>query len=557
MWWNSDAKSSKAWTETPLPTKTLMKKTNLICASLFLMMSVVMAEESRKPNILVILTDDLGYSDLGCYGSEIDTPNLNRLAAKGLRFSQFYNTAKCHSSRVSLLTGRWCHQAGDIGMKRAVTIPEILRPAGYSTLMCGKWHLQNEPTDFGFDRFFGHLSGSTYYYKGDATFRLNGSAWKVPNSGFYTTVAKVDHALGFLNEARESKKPWFLYMAFNAPHAPLQPLKEDYEKYLGRYDVGWDAIRAQRFEKQQELGLFPRTTQASPRPSSIPAWSEISADRKSWEARRMTALAAMIDRVDQEIGRLLADIEARGELDHTLILFFSDNGACPYDRKSYGMDRKPYEPGANWSDSTAWAWARNSPFRFYKQNQHEGGIATPAIVHWPAGLKTQPGTIVHQAAHLVDVLPTLAEVAGAEIPTTFPGRSPSPLAGISLTPIFDGAPPTSRPPIHLHFNTDRGLRDGDWKIVSFRENPWELYNIAEDRTEIRNLAKTHPEIVSRLAARWHDMATHILQLPEAQRGPVKQKQGPDTHPEWTHFRKPLKPSASGKPTPQGRQESAK
>ncbi|MFZ9938162.1 MAG: sulfatase-like hydrolase/transferase, partial [Luteolibacter sp.] len=203
-------------------------------------------QASARPNVLLILTDDLGYSDLGCYGSEIETPVLDRLAAKGLRFSHFYNTAKCHSSRVSLLTGRWCRQAGDESMKRAVTIPEILRPAGYFTAMAGKWHLSKEPTDFGFERFFGHLSGACNYYKGDRTFRLNGQPWQVPDAGFYTTVTNTDFALRFLKEAREAEKPWFLYLAYNAPHAPIQPLEEDYERYRSRYLQGWDEIRRQR-----------------------------------------------------------------------------------------------------------------------------------------------------------------------------------------------------------------------------------------------------------------------------------------------------------------------
>ena len=531
-------------------------KSALLWASLCLLASDAIAA-SRRPNCLVILTDDLGYSDLGSYGSEIDTPNLDRLAAKGLRFSQFSNTAKCHSSRVSLLTGRWCKQAGDITMERAITLPEILRPAGYTTLMSGKWHLHGEPGDYGFDRHFGHLSGSTDYFKGDASFRLNGAPWKVPAAGFYTTTAKVDYAIEFLEEARTKEKPWFLYLAFNAPHAPLQALRQDYEKYLGRYDAGWDVIRTARCKKQATLGLFDAPAEVSPRPKHIPAWNELSETRKSWEARRMTALAAMIDRVDQEIGRLLRNIEARGELDDTIILFFSDNGACPYDRKSPGADRQPYEPGAAWSDSTGWAWARNAPFRFYKQNQHEGGIATPAIVHWPAGLKTKPGTVVHQPAHLVDVLPTLAELADVEIPTKFPGRNPSPLAGISLAPIFAGQSLGSRPPIHLLFDTDRGLRDGDWKIVSFRGNPWELYQISKDRAETHDVAKNHPDLVERLSARWHDIAAKEQMMPESERRLPRRQRESKTHPEWTNFRKPLNPEASGKTEPQGRRAEAK
>ncbi len=497
------------------------------------------ASGATRPNVLLILTDDLGFSDLGCYGGEIDTPNIDQLAKQGLRFTQFYNTAKCHSSRVSLLSGRWCRQAGDESLSRAVTIPEVLRPAGYFTAMSGKWHLQKEPTDWGFQRFFGHLSGACNYYKGDASFRLNGQPWTVPKRGFYTTVAKVDHALNFLNEARKAGQPWFLYLAFNAPHAPLQPLEEDYRKYLGRYDIGWDVVRAERAAKQKALSLFEQELAMAARPDHIPAWESLAPERKSWEARRMAAYAALIDRVDQELGRLLADVKAKGELENTLILFFSDNGACPYDRRSVGVEQQPYQPETLWSDSTGWAWARNTPFRYYKQNQFEGGISTPAIIHWPAGLKTQPGGLIHTPAHLVDVLPTLAEVTGAALPASWPGRELTPLAGVSLKPLLDAQPLRSRPPIHLLFNTDRGLREGDWKLVSFQGEPWQLYDLANDRAETQNLAAKHPEKVQQMAATWHEMAEHVLKAPAKERQPVASEASGQRHREWTPFHQPL------------------
>ncbi|MEI6536241.1 MAG: sulfatase-like hydrolase/transferase, partial [Verrucomicrobiaceae bacterium] len=400
-----------------------MKLTLPIIASLLIAaFASIRAETAKRPNILVILADDLGFSDIGCYGSEIATPNLDQLASDGLRFTQFYNTAKCHSSRVSLLSGRWCRQAGDESLRRAAIIPEVLGKSGYFTAMAGKWHLEKEPTNFGFDRYFGHLSGATNYYKGDDSFRLNGQTWAVPDKGFYTTVANVDHAIEFLGEAREAKKPWFLYLAFNAPHAPLQPLEADYKRYLGKYDAGWDVMRAARVEKQLQTGLFGKTIEASPRPDHVPSWDSMTLEMRNWEARRMAAYAALIDRVDQEIGRLVADLKSKGEFENTLIMFFSDNGACPYDRHTVGRDSEPYNPSTNWSDSTGWAWARNSPFRYYKQNQFEGGIATPAIMHWPAGLKTRPGSIVHSPAHLVDVLPTVAELGIGFVPFSPLGR---------------------------------------------------------------------------------------------------------------------------------------
>lgn len=514
----------------------------LIGFASLLLFGLQVTNAASRPNILLILTDDLGFSDIGCYGSEIATPNLDRLATEGLRFTQFYNTAKCHSSRVSLLTGRWCRQAGDEGMQHAVTIPEVLGPAGYFTAMAGKWHLEKEPTDFGFQKYFGHLSGATNYYTGDKTFRLNGEKWEVPKSGFYTTVANVDHALQFLGEARQEKKPWFLYMAFNAPHAPLQPLESDYKKYLGRYDVGWDVMRAARVAKQNELGLFGKVIEPAPRPDHIPAWDSLPAATKNWEARRMAAYAGLIDRVDQEIGRLLADLKAKGELENTIILFMADNGACPYDRQNRNTDAEPYLATTNWTDSTGWAWARNSPFRYYKQNQFEGGISSPAIVYWPAGLKTKPGAVVDSPAHLVDVLPTLAEIGEAKIPATWPGRTPTPLAGISLKPILDGKTVSSRPPIHLLFNTDRGLRDGDWKLVSFQSQPWELYNIANDRTELHNVAQEHPEMVERMSKQWHQMSAEVLHATTKECSPVTTTVKPPINGEWTRFSEGNEPS---------------
>ncbi len=502
---------------------------------LALTVSPALAAPAGKPNILVVLTDDLGFSDVGCYGGEIATPTLDRLAAQGVRFTQFYNTAKCHSSRVSLLTGRYSRQAGDVAMDRAVTLPEVLAPAGYFTAMAGKWHLAKQPTDFGFQRYFGHLSGATNYFTGDNSFRLNGQPWKVPAEGFYTTVANVDHALRFLGEARDAQQPWFLYLAFNAPHAPLQPLEADYKRYLGNYDAGWDAMRAARVAKQKQLGLFARDLEPSPRPEDIPAWDSLSAELRAWEARRMAAYAALIDRVDRELGRLVGDLERAGELDNTFILFLSDNGACPYDRRTQGRDAEPYRATTRWSDSTGWAWARNTPFRFYKQNQFEGGIATPAIVHWPAGLKTKRGAKIETPAHLVDVLPTLAEISGATIPTTWPGRAPTPLAGVSLAPLLAGRELEARPPIHLLFASDRGLRDGDWKLVSFQSGPWELYNLASDRTELHNLAVQQPARLERMVAQWHEMADTVLHAPERERAPITSTTTEKVHREWSVY----------------------
>ncbi|MCB1279564.1 arylsulfatase [Prosthecobacter sp.] len=527
----------------------------LILLSSFIGLASSFAAE-QPPNFLLVMVDDMGFSDLGCYGSEIDTPNMDKLAANGVRFTQFYNTAKCHSSRVSLLSGRWCRQAGDESLKRAVVIPEVLAPAGYFTAMTGKWHLSKEPTDFGFQRYFGHLSGACNYYLGDKTFRLNGEKWTVPEQGFYTTIANVDRAIEFIGEARAAKKPWFQYVAFNAPHAPLQPLEADYKKYLGRYDVGWDTIRVARVAKQKQIGLLPTSLQESPRPDHVRAWDKLDDAHRAWEAKRMAAYAGMIDRVDREMGRLIGDLETHGELDNTVILFVSDNGACPYDRGAPQPDAQPFDPNTHWSDSTGWAWARNSPFRYYKQNQFEGGISSPAILHWPAGLKQKPGSVIDQPAHLVDVLPTFAELAGAKVPATFPDRELTPLVGISLAPLIAGGEIKARPPIHLLFSSDRGLRDGDWKIVSYKSQPWELYHISTDRTELRDVAAQHPDIVERMVRQWHDMSEHVLMTKGKELAPVATEATPQTNREWTDYDKPLMGSEAKRKKGKGKAKSA-
>ena len=518
--------------------------TTLITSLTLLLIPSAITSAADRPNVLMIMVDDLGFSDVGCYGSEIETPNLDALAGRGLRFSQFYNTAKCHSSRVSLLSGQYCIAAGDTALSHTVTSAEVLRDSGYFTAMTGKWHLKQQPTDFGFDRYFGHLSGACNYFRGDDTFRLNGDKWEVPPQDFYTTVANVDFALQFLDEARESGKPWHLYVAFNAPHAPLQALPQDYAKYQGRYEAGWDRIRQSRAAKQAELGLLPADCQPSPRPEHIPAWNSLSEARKRFEVKRMTTLAAMIDRVDQEIGRLVADLKEAGELDNTLICFVSDNGACPYDRRSNKLDALPTDGTVTWSDSTGWAWARNSPFRYYKQNQFEGGICTPAIVHWPAGIERDAGSIVRQPAHLIDIMPTFADVTDSKIPTEYPGRSLRPVSGQSLRPLFKGETIQREQPLHFLFASDRGLRLGDWKIVSFRSEAWELYNLAEDRTERIDLAEREPERVESMAQQWTRMARELLHAPDRAYAPVGPAKLPHRHPEWTNF--DADPSESGR-----------
>jgi len=498
------------------------------------------AGAERRPNILIIMADDLGFSDLGCYGSEIETPTLDKLAGQGLRFTQFYNTAKCHSSRVSLLTGLYCDQAGGTSLSRGVTIAEVLKEAGYFTAMSGKWHLKNEPTDFGFMRYFGHLSGATNFFTGDNTFRLNGEPYKVPETfegrNFYTTDADTSYAIKFVDEALETEKPFFLYLAYNAPHYPLHAHKEDVMKYMGRYDGGWDKLRTERHKKQLETGLLPEKWKLCPRPDHVSAWDDLSAEDKAWEARRMATFAAMVDSVDQNLKRLLGHLEKAGQLDNTIVLFLADNGACPFERTK-GKEFDPWDPRSYWTYDVGWAHAGNTPFRLYKQNQHEGGISSPLIVHWPKGLKlelgssagdidqtlrpTKLGPVTDQPGHLIDIMATCLELGGAKYPKTYGDRTIDPLQGKSLVPILHGKKREAHEALYFHFGTDRALRQGNWKLVSAKLGRWELYDLDADRSELNDLSTKHPERVKKMAAEWFRLAKDVDRLPQKSLKPVK------------------------------------
>lgn len=475
--------------------------------------------DTKRPNIVLIMADDLGFSDLGCYGSEIETPNLDRLANQGLRFNQFYNTAKCHSSRICLLTGLYMFQAGNNEMNRGVTIAEVLKSAGYRTMMTGKWHLKNEPTDRGFDKYFGHLSGATNFFTGDDTFRLNGKPFEVPDSGFYTTDQITDYALDFLQE--DSEQPFFLYVAYNAPHYPLHVKKKDFVKYENRYTAGWDAIRKDRFEKQQKLGLLPNNTELSPRPPEVSAWDSLDAETQRWEADRMAAFAGMVDCLDQNIGRLVEHLRSTGELENTVFMFCSDNGACPFER-TRKQELRPWDPKSYWTYDEGWAHVGNTPFRWYKQNQHEGGISSPLIVSW-SGLKTAPGMVSDQPGHLIDFMATCIDLAGAEYPTEFAGREITPLQGKSLRPIFEGKVRDPHSWLYFQFSNNRAIRVSDRKLVSVKGRPWELYDLASDRSELNNLASDNPQEVQKMKKLWFKVAKEVEKAPANLRKPVGQK----------------------------------
>lgn len=498
--------------KTTYPRYSIVNSATAVFSLLLLLPHISVAE---KPNIILIMADDLGFSDVGCYGSEIETPNLDSLAAKGLRFTQFYNTAKCHSSRVSLLTGLYCDQAGSTRLSHGATIAEVMSEAGYFTAMTGKWHLSKQPTDFGFKRYWGHLSGATNFFTGDGSFRLNGEAWKVPpelnGRPFYTTHAITDFALKFLEEATRGDEPFMLYVPFNAPHYPLQAPEKDVKKYDGRYDGGWDKLRETRHRKQIDSELLPARWKLSPRPQHVPAWDTLSEKERQWEADRMEVFAAMVDVIDQNIGRLIEFLKKKGIFDNTLILFCSDNGACPFER-TRGRYLKPWDPKSYWTYDASWAHAGNTPFRLYKQNQHEGGISSPLLAHWPDGLKTKPGSVTSQPGHLIDFMATFIDIADAAYPKQIGERQIDPLQGKSLLPVFRGETRQEHETLYFHFGTDRAIRQGPWKLVSAKLGKWELYNLEDDRTELNDLSGQYPERLAAMSKEWFRIAKDVDRL---------------------------------------------
>lgn len=505
-----------------------------------------LAAEPRKPNIVVILVDDMGFSDIGCYGSEIQTPNLDSLAAGGLRFTQFYNTARCCPTRAALLTGLYSHQAGMGGMVveggvegyqgdlngKCVTIADVLRSAGYSTYMTGKWHLTkavgpgvpeemkfNWPLQRGFDHYFGIIDGkSNYFHPGSLT--LDNSQLPAPGEGFYTTDAFVENAIKFI-DAGPKEKPFFLYLAFNAPHFPLMAPAEDIARYRGRYKGGWDKLREERHAKQLRLGLLDKAWPVSPRATDVKAWDSLTADEQDRFDNLMAVYAACVDRMDRAVGKLVADLRSRGEFDNTLILFMSDNGG----NAEAGPNGKSEGSGPiGSSDSNvfcgeSWANAQNTPFRLYKHYNHEGGISTPLIAHWPAGIAAK-GQFRQQPGHLIDIMATCVEISGAKYPTEFKGQPILPMEGRSLVPAFEGKP-IERDALYWEHEGNAAVRVGDLKLVrKGRNGGWELYDLKTDRSELHDLASTKPEEVKRLAGKWDAWATraHVIPYPKPKAG---------------------------------------
>lgn len=563
--------------------KNIISRTNLdlnlvLGFCLLLMLAPSSYAQAAKPNIIVIMTDDMGYSDLGCYGSEISTPNLDGLAANGLRYTQFYNTGRCCPTRASLLTGLYAHQAGigqmtdDGGQpgyrgdlsNNAVTIAEALKPAGYSNYMAGKWHvtknltadkgIENWPLQRGFDKFYGTIIGAGSLFdpwtltRGNKSITPDNDEEYKPEQ-FYYTDAISDNAVRFINEHKKEGKenPFFMYVAYTAPHWPLHALEKDIAKYKGKYDAGYEVIRQARFERMKELGVI-KNWKLSEAPQ---LWKNYPEEEKAWELRCMEVFAAMIDNMDQGVGKIVQSLKDNGQYDNTLILYLHDNGGCA---EQFGRKptKKPAEgvvpmgkdelqtrmiparsraghpvlsgpdvmPGPSESYiayGRNWANVSNTPFRNYKSQNHEGGIATPLIAHWPNGI-TAKNEIREQPSHLIDIMATCLEVAGATYPENFKEKKIIPLEGQSLVESFKTNVSKDRVIMWEHFN-NAAIRNGKWKLVKLNGKDWELYDMETDRSELNNLAPSHPEKVKELADLWETNAHRTLIYPK----PVSKK----------------------------------
>ena len=559
----------------------------------FFIVAVLLASCSsreNRPNIILIMSDDVGYSDIGCYGSEIQTPNLDRMAQNGLQYTQFYNTARCCPTRASLMTGLHPHQAGvghmmnDRGNEpyqgdlneHCLTIAQVLGAAGYNTYMSGKWHItplkpspqdpskHNWPLQRGFDRFFGTIHGAGSFF--DPNSLTSGNSFIIPPEGFYYTDAISDSAVKFISE-HNGEKPFFMYVSYTAAHWPMHALPEDIAKYKGKYDKGWEVIRTRRYERMVEMGLInPEWKLSDPAPGTVKWEDQSDADRK-WHAQCMEVYAAMLDNMDQGIGRILAELESKNELDNTLIVYLQDNGACAetwgmektdlppegevelkpmgkdefqYDMEpKYTRDGRPVRMGWGVVPGPAdtyigyareWANVGNTPFRMFKHWVHEGGISSPLIVHWPAGIAAR-GEYREQAAQLVDIMATFVDLTGAYYPESKDGLEILPLEGASLTPSFTNQS-LDKEALYWEHEGNRAIRRGKWKLVSraspwffehdehnvLPEDLWELYDLEADRTETTDLAADHPEMVAEMAGMWQEWAIRCQVVPKPPKG---------------------------------------
>lgn len=514
-----------------------LKRSALLAASA-LCLTGTSVGAAQKPNVVVILVDDMGFSDIGCYGSEISTPNLDALAQTGVRFSNFYNTARCCPTRAALLTGLYSHQAGvghmteDHGLPgysghlndKCVTMGEVMHSAGYFTAMAGKWHvgqnLGTVPWERGFDRSINAAAGGFYFPNSPRTeVFLNGkNAHRnddpLPKE-WYSTDLWTQYSLKFVDEAHAEKKPFFLYLAHNAPHFPLQAPEADIARWRGKFKAGWDKLRVARYQRQVKMGLISKKWPLSKPLPEVPAWDSLTPQQQDRYDNIMAIYAAVVEHMDKAVGDLVNGLKARGEYDNTLILFMSDNGGNAESGVKGRLEGD--HPGDALSDvfvGQCWATLNNTPFVRYKHYTDEGGIATPLIAHWPQGISpSRNGKWEAQTGHVIDIMATVADVGGATYPKEFNGKPITPLQGTSLRPAFDGKSINRTQPIFWEHEENRAVRDGDWKLVAVADKPWRLYNLKTDRTEQNDLAAKQPERVKAMTAQWDAWAARSQVLP--------------------------------------------
>ena len=502
--------------------------------------------QAKRPNIVVILADDVGYSDFSSYGGEIPTPNIDALGAGGLKFTQFYNCARCSPSRASLLTGAWPHQAG-LGhleqfaipesagirgalMNRVVTFAELLKDAGYFTAMAGKWHLGISrgvgPWNRGFDRSCASPQGRMYFpdmttnnpvnkdiYIDGKLFDI--SAPQVGKGQWYSADLFVDYGIRYIHEARRQKKPFVFYLPFVNAHAPLMAPKEDIARFKGRYMAGWDAVRQARFERQKALGILGPDQILPPREPNTYNWDKLTPKEKDDFDTIMAIYAANVARMDKAIGTLVSALKSMGEIDNTLILFMSDIGGNAEAGPDGELEGKiPGSPDSYVAAGMEWATLQNTPFRYFKHFVGEGGISTPLVVHWPNGIdRSRNGSYVKEMGHLVDVMPTLLEVTGVQYPKTYKGQELVPLQGQSFAPTFRMTSWNRSGPLFFEHEGNRAIRSGQWKLVQNWGQQWCLYDMTTDRSETRDIAASRPDLVYSLAAQWNIWASRSFMDP--------------------------------------------
>ncbi len=489
----------------------------LLAAGLVVFTASAPADE--RPNIVLIMCDDMGFSDIGCYGGEIQTPNIDRLAEEGMRFTQFYNCAKCTTTRASIVTGLHPRRGGG-GLLRQnmVTTGEVLRAAGYHTCLSGKWHLgrgdTTHPYKRGFDEYYGLLDGCCNFfnpvqpdppYKGGRvrTFGHNDKYVKEFPDDYYTTDAFSDHAAKMIRQYAKGDKPFFVHVCYTAPHYPMHARPEDVAKYKGKYAAGWDKLREARHKRQIEMGLIDPKWKLPGRDGGTPAWEDEK--NKEYEDLRMAVYAAMIDSMDQGIGRILKAVEESGEKENTLVMFLSDNGGCAENPGGTVTSRIPGPKEYYVAVGRPWAYAQNTPFRRYKAWVHEGGVATPLVARWPKVVK--PGTITRQVGHIIDLMPTFVEMAKTEYPKEFNGREIIPCEGKSLMPVLQGRQREAHDTICWEWAGNRAVLQGKWKLVYDKElRRWELFDLEADRTETSDLAKGQPDRVEKMIETWNNWA---------------------------------------------------